>query len=371
MKRKNKFFLISIILALFCSLSGTFAYFSSKTDLESLFKAKGYVFKLNAGEGKFSSSDISISKGKTNLPIPARNGYTFSGYSKSTDGNIDYSNNIIDVNDINNREIYAMWKINTYRITYNLNGGSISGQKTSYNVEESFTLPTPTKTGFSFLGWTGSNIEEKQLAVTIPSGTTGDLNFLANWDVNKYVIDINPIIQNITYDTGLNGFTFSVWINGILVAENVTDYYNNQIDYGSTIRVYVNEKEGYSITSFKDYTWTVTDSFVINPSWYDNIPPTITSFHVENLGYYNPSNKKQGWNIRVYIDGYDNGTGIQKFQTWLVPYGNGSGASRVDGNERTIKNVLYLDSTSGRTFCAYAIDNANNEASKCDTIRIN
>ena len=268
MKRKNKFFLISIILALFCFLSGTFAYFSSKTDLESLFKAKGYVIKLNAVEGKFSDGGISISKGKTDLPIPSRNGYTFSGYSKSLDGKTDYSNNISDVDDINNREIYAVWKINTYSITYNLNDGSISGQKTNYNVEESFTLPTPSKTGYSFIGWTGSNGNAKQMTVTVPKGTTGNLNYVANWSANSYLVDVNPIIDGVTYNGGLSGYTFDIWINGTLVADDVVDWCQN-VSYGSTVRVKTNSLIGRS-TNFDETVTVGTSTININPTWTTN-----------------------------------------------------------------------------------------------------
>ena len=38
--------------------------------------------------------------------------------------------------------------------------------------------------------------------------------------------------------------------------------------------------------------------------------------------------------------------------------------------DRTLKNVLYLEEDSGRTFCAYAIDNAGNEAEMCETIKV-
>ena len=103
----------------------------------------------------------------------------------------------------------------------------------------------------------------------------------------------------------------------------------------------------------------------------DSYGGKATPIKVENLGFYNPSlGARAGWNIRIYIEGYDSGSGISKYQTWLVPYQNGSGAEREDGNNRLLTNVLYLDKPEGRTFCAYAIDKAGNEAEKCATIKI-
>ena len=226
------------------------------------------------------------------------------------------------------------------------------------------------KEGNTFIGWTGSNGINPQKSLYVPKGTVNDLNYYANWDPYKYTVDVNPIIQNVSYNSGLTGFTFSVWLDGVLVADHVTDYYNSAVPYGTKLRVYVYDRDGYSVKSFRDYTWTVTSYLEIVPIWYDDIPPTITSFSVTNLGYKNGYSDKAGWNVRIYIYGYDNGTGISLYQTWLKPYMNGQGGARKDGNDRTLIGVLYLEQPEGRTFCAYAIDAAGNETEKCETIKV-
>jgi len=432
-----------LLLSITTTLTFTSAYFSTSSKITNTINTISYNFKLNSDGGNYTSSKLVIADNSTTLPIPNKKGYDFIGYSNSIDGSVNYSTNINDINEINDKEIYAKynkvnysisynlnggsisgqktsydveqsftlstptrsgytfagwtgsngntkqtsvtvpkgtignlnytanWNTISYSISYNLNGGSISGQKTSYNIEQSFTLPTPTRTGYTFAGWTGSNGNSKQTSVSVAKGTTGNLSYTANWNINTYAVDVNPIIHNTAYNSGLSSFTFSVWINGSLVADHVTDYYNGSVSYGTKIRVYVYDRDGYSVTSFRDNTWTVTSNLTINPTWYDNIPPTITSFNVTNLGLYNPAlGDKAGWNVYIYINAYDNGTGMQKFQTWLTPYGNGSGSGRKDGQERTMTNVLYLETASGRTFCAYAIDNAGNEAERCATIKV-
>ena len=80
---------------------------------------------------------------------------------------------------------------NVYSITYNLNGGTMSGQKTSYTVADSFTLPQPTKTGYTFTGWTGSNGTTPQKTVTVNKGTRGNLSYTANWSANNYYVTFN------------------------------------------------------------------------------------------------------------------------------------------------------------------------------------
>lgn len=70
---------------------------------------------------------------------------------------------------------------NVYSVSYGLNGGAMSGQKTSYTVVDSFTLPQPTKTGYIFDGWTGSNGTTPQKTVTVSKYTRGNLSYTANW----------------------------------------------------------------------------------------------------------------------------------------------------------------------------------------------
>ena len=107
---------------------------------------------------------------------------------------------------------------NVYSITYNLNGGTMSGQKTNYTVADSFTLPQPTKTGYTFSGWTGSNGTTPQKTVPINKGTRGNLSYTANWSANQYTVsydanggtgtmDADTATYNENYITKANQFT--------------------------------------------------------------------------------------------------------------------------------------------------------------------
>ena len=133
--------------------------------------------------------------------------------------------------------VKAVWSLNNYSIGYNLNGGSISGQKTSYNVTtESFTLPTPTRTGYTFTGWTGSNGSTPQKSVTIPKGSTGNKSYTANWSINSYYLDLNGYLDGAS-SGNISGYgTVDVYVNGKLVADDVTDYCT-QHPYGSTYEI--------------------------------------------------------------------------------------------------------------------------------------
>ena len=81
----------------------------------------------------------------------------------------------------------------TYTITCNLEGGTISGQPTSYNkYSGTVTIPNPTKAGYRFIGWIGTDLTEKTLDVVIPAGSTGDREYTANWvETRTVTFDVN------------------------------------------------------------------------------------------------------------------------------------------------------------------------------------
>lgn len=74
-----------------------------------------------------------------------------------------------------------------YKITYDLDGGVLNGgshNPGSYaEISLPFSLSIPTKDGYEFIGWTGSNGDTPELEVRIPKGTTGNLNYKANWNL--------------------------------------------------------------------------------------------------------------------------------------------------------------------------------------------
>ena len=77
----------------------------------------------------------------------------------------------------------------SWPITYKLNSGTVSGNPATYKVSSStITLKNPTRTGYTFTGWTGSNGSTAQTSVTIPSGSTGNRSYTANWTANTYNI---------------------------------------------------------------------------------------------------------------------------------------------------------------------------------------
>lgn len=93
-----------------------------------------------------------------------------------------------------------------YTITYDLDGGTIEVENpTKYNLfTENFTLNNPVKTNYDFIGWTGPNLTEPKINVTICKGSSGDLEFKANYKLNHLDSPIITLNDNILSWTPVN-----------------------------------------------------------------------------------------------------------------------------------------------------------------------
>ena len=80
----------------------------------------------------------------------------------------------------------AQWTVNQYTITYDLAGGTVEGNPNTYTIETvAFTLKNPTKSGYTFTGWSGTGLDgENNMTVTIPTGSTGNRTYKAHWRYN-------------------------------------------------------------------------------------------------------------------------------------------------------------------------------------------
>ena len=107
---------------------------------------------------------------------PTRTGYTFAGWTPA----------IPETKPAENMTIKANRTVNQYTITYDLDGGTAEGNPASYTVESgAITLAEPTKPGYTFTGWSGTDLEgADNRSVTIPAGSTGDRSYTAHWQVN-------------------------------------------------------------------------------------------------------------------------------------------------------------------------------------------
>ena len=179
------------------------------------------------------------------LPTPTREGYAFLGWTVNSDMAPQLTV-VLPQGSIGNRTYTANWELTGYTITMDLNGGS--GETTLlYTVEdEEFALPTPTRNGYEFVGWTGEGITTPQTSVKIPKGSTGNKAYTANWKVIEYTITLDtnggPNVSPIKYTVEDSftlpyplrpGYEFAGWVldgSGMLPATTLIIYYGTTGD---------------------------------------------------------------------------------------------------------------------------------------------
>ncbi len=120
---------------------------------------------------------------------PSRTGYTFAYWSSDSSLSGVYE---FDVMPGENTTIYAKWNTVSYGITYDLGGGYASNP-TSYTIEDGFTLNNPTRTDYTFTGWTINGVNQNWVA----RGTTGSLNIVASWERTHK----SPVIGELSIDS--------------------------------------------------------------------------------------------------------------------------------------------------------------------------
>lgn len=179
------------------------------------------------------------------LPTPTREGYAFLGWTVNSDMAPQLTV-VLPQGSIGNKTYTANWELTGYTITMDLNGGSGETALLYTVIDDEFALPTPTRNGYEFVGWTGEGIIMPQLNVTIPTGSTGDKAYTANWQVIEYTITLDtnggPVVSPIKYTVEDSftlpyplrpGYEFAGWTldgSGMLPATTLIIYYGTTGD---------------------------------------------------------------------------------------------------------------------------------------------
>ena len=140
---------------------------------DSVGGAFSLIYDIGNGWGRYYK-DVTVPAGK----IHGQPYFQIEQSHSGAEGNVWQIADIAVVHtSLSNLSYTANWRIDNYSVSYNLNGGSASGNPTGYNVN---TLPVrlnnPTKTGYTFTGWTGSNGASPSTDVTVPNGVSSGLS---------------------------------------------------------------------------------------------------------------------------------------------------------------------------------------------------
>ena len=143
-----------------------------------------------------------------------KRGYKFLGWCYKEDGS-DTPISTIPAGIEKDIDLYAKWEPIQYALSYEYlyNGSVPSDAPTSYTIEQTVTLPIPTRSGYTFVGWHAADQTENGWQTVVPfafnenKDQTGDRTFYAEWKGGRQVIIKQPEGGTITVKNLSSGAT--------------------------------------------------------------------------------------------------------------------------------------------------------------------
>ena len=218
---------------------------SKETEVTTTIETYTIKYDINGGTGNTPANQTK-KYGDTiqiTTDTPTRTGYTFQGWATTKaiadKGTVEY-NSGANYNKDEDVTLYAVWKIITYTIQYDINGGTeTTPEKQTKNYGETIKLSTDKpKSGYTFLGWaTTKEIADK--------GTV-EYNSGADYSANKSVTLYAVWKQTTT--------TVTATASG--PCDTRTRYgYSNVIDTGGSPLKYRGTLTGFGATADQEYAW--------------------------------------------------------------------------------------------------------------------
>ena len=266
-------------------------------------------------------ADISIN-------APAKDGFVFDGWTGTNLQN-KQKNIYIASGSVGNRVYLANWTAIEYTISYNSNDSveepaTMPSNPVKYTAEtDSFTLINPTRTDdYVFIGWTGTDLTEPTMEVTIPTSKLGDKEYTANWACKKYYVRYqykakDTETEEWTYGESKNitkipdkkrGYTVVSWEN----ANNNKEIYAIGQSYKNLTTTKAIDLSAHEVINNYTITYDLNDNTgntskkaslgvgITNPSTYTVENSTFTLHNPVREGY-----TFAGWKETIYVQEYD------------------------------------------------------------------
>lgn len=119
--------------------------------------------------------------------IKGKTGYTHADWKTADDISYGFSGTWRHPGDLT---LYAYWPANNYTVTLNPNGGNVSATTVSVTYDDKYSLPTPERLNYTFLGWYDS--DDKKVSQNATWKRTQDETFTAKWTNIKNTYTFDP-----------------------------------------------------------------------------------------------------------------------------------------------------------------------------------
>lgn len=171
--------------------------------LYARWKALEYEVRLDPGKGSLATKSVKVTYDSPygNLPAPDRTGYTFAGwYTAESGGKKIESNTLVDT--AKAHTLYAHWTLNTYKITFNANGGTVTPETMNVGYGQKYgDIPKPSQKGYTFTGWYTAESGGERIKAETEVKITNDQTLYARWNAKQYTITLDANGGTVTSQT--------------------------------------------------------------------------------------------------------------------------------------------------------------------------
>ena len=262
-------------------VSTTICYATASYTLYARWTPKTYTVSFNGNGGTCSTDSkvITYDKAYGTLPTAARAGFVFSGWYTASSGGTKVTASTI-CHATSGYMLFAHWTPGQNTIVFDPNGGTCGTKSKTVTYSGTYgELPTPTRTGYDFVGWYTGKTDGVKVSATTKVETTSDRTLYAHWTPKTYIISFNAnggscstSFKTVTYASTYGAlptptrtnYTFVGWYTaktGGKKVESATKVYatSNYTLYarwkGITIPVTLNANGGTCSVSTKDVTY--------------------------------------------------------------------------------------------------------------------
>ena len=160
-----------------------------------------------------------------------------------------------------------------YKLTYDTQGGewyeeqpdgtwiSVPAPPSEYTVlTPDIHVTRPDKVGYTFLGWTGTDVNSNTLDVVIPKGSLGDRSYVAHWEAQAYDVEV-PV--SVLFSVGYEGTASGVFDQNGDENYTVDGHLKNNSLFPVQVTIVTLENEGDFVFTH-DKTLDVTHPNIMN-----------------------------------------------------------------------------------------------------------
>ena len=152
-----------------------------------------YDVRFDANGGKEAYEPKKVRYGDTYKefpPEPTRIGYEFAGWFTEKDGGNDKPVKV-DTKVTASHTLYAHWTAKKYTVKFVANGGTVTPAEQTVTYGSTYgELPTPTRKGYTFVGWFTNPNGGTQVKADAEVTTAADRTLHAHWTQNIYTVTI-------------------------------------------------------------------------------------------------------------------------------------------------------------------------------------